>query len=71
MHTSDTGPGSSERKEPDPSLSRAVVESTAQPNEARPLIIAAAPIAAEPLDLKGRLTPRLLDAMFHWVLSRS
>jgi len=70
MHTSDTNPAPFEGKEPDPSLGRAVVESTAQPNEAQPLISSSAPIAAEAFDPKGRRTPRLLDAMFHWTLSR-
>jgi len=70
MHPSDINPAPLEGKEPDSPLGRALVESTAQLNEARPLISAATPIAAEALDLKDRRTPRLLDAMFHWALSR-
>ena len=70
MHTSDTNPAPLERKEPDASLGRALVESPPQPNEARPLISVASTIAAETLDHKGRRTARLLDAMFHWALSQ-
>jgi hypothetical protein len=70
MHTSDTKPAPSEGKEPDLRPSRAVVESTAQLKEAQPLISAVAPIAIEALNSKGRRTPRLLDAMSYWVLSR-
>jgi hypothetical protein len=70
MHTSEINPAPLEGKEPDSTQGGAVVESTAQPNEARPLISAATPIAAEALDPKDRRTPRLLDAMFHWALSR-
>jgi len=70
MHTSDTKSAPCDGKEPDSTLGHAVVESTAQSNEVRPLINAAAPIATEAPDSKGRRTPRLLDAMFHWALSR-
>jgi len=70
MHTSDTNPAPLEGKEPDSPPGRALIESTAQLNEVRPLISATTPVAAEALDPKDRRTPRLLDAMFHWALSR-
>jgi hypothetical protein len=70
MHTSGTNPSPFEGKEPDPTQGRAIVESAARPNAARSLTSVAPPIAAEALDPENRRTLRLLDAMFHWALSR-